>query len=295
MLVGQDFKEQLFESHVFALFINTFLGGKSGIINGYRNSMKINNSSNSVTIGSGIICVKGRFLEEDSESTVNVENTTAYCKLVIEIDLDKENSETEFNQGRYKIIKGASAYPNLIQNDIVNTNSGIFQYELARFKTGLNGITDFIDQRTYIDFNSFYNEIERKITEIEDGSAFVRKSELLWENKNSSTKFLAQTVELKENNYNWFRIEYIRDKDTPDIKYYLDIKVGDSFDMYLNTWYTPGDLDKGFIKSIMRTYCRSTQKSIIFSDALRFTSEGKQNKTYDNLYMIPLKIYGYNL
>lgn len=175
MLKGDVFKNQIFENHVFALFIDTFLDGKNGIRNGYKDSMQINYSNNSITISSGVVCIKGRFLEEDTGTTLNIGTDTAFCKLVIEIDLDKENTESEFNQGYYKIVKGVSNYPELIQNDIVNTNSGVYQYELARFKTSLNGIIDFSDQRTYLDFESIYAEIQRKINEIENGSNYVTK------------------------------------------------------------------------------------------------------------------------
>ena len=178
MLKGQVFKEQIFESQVFAVFINTFLAGKNGIINGYKNSMQPTAGSNSVTISSGVICIQGRFLEEDTETTLNTGTDTAFCKLVIEVDLDKVNTETDFTQGYYKIVKGASDYPILTQDDIINTNSGVYQYELARFKTTLNGITDFIDMRSYLDFNSIYAEIESKINEIEDESIYALKSDL---------------------------------------------------------------------------------------------------------------------
>ena len=99
MLEGQVFKGQTFENQVFAVFINTFLDGHNGIIKNYKNSMKVTAGNNSVTINSGAICIQGRFLEEDAETTINVASNTAFCKLIIEIDLDKENTDTEFKQG----------------------------------------------------------------------------------------------------------------------------------------------------------------------------------------------------
>lgn len=108
----------------------------------------------------------------------------AYCKLVIEVDLDKENTESQLNQVSYKIVKSTSGYPNLTQTDIVANNSGIYQYELARFKTNTNGITDFEDKRTYLDFATIYSqieteyrtvlqELEKELTNVKDGSAYV--------------------------------------------------------------------------------------------------------------------------
>lgn len=159
MLKGHVFSEQLFENHIFALFMNTFLAGHNGIINGYKNSMNVTYSGSNVTVNSGVVCVQGRFLEEDSSKTINAGTNTLYCKLVITIDLTKTNTENDFQQGAYEILTGASAYPALTQQDIVNTNTGKYQFELAQFKTGLNGITDFVDKRTYLDFNSIYEEL----------------------------------------------------------------------------------------------------------------------------------------
>lgn len=39
MLKGHVFKKQRFGNEIFALFIDTFLNGKNGISNNYKNSM----------------------------------------------------------------------------------------------------------------------------------------------------------------------------------------------------------------------------------------------------------------
>lgn len=184
MLKGHVFSKQLFGNPIFALFINTFLNGTNGVSNNYKNGMKVTYSENIVTIQSGAACIQGRFLEEDTSSSISAGTSTAFCKLVIEIDLDKTNTESEFNQGVYKIVKGTSSYPILTQTNIVKNNSGKYQYELARFKTGANGITDFQDMRTFLDFDSIYNSItseyrsiltqlQKELSEVEDGSAYI--------------------------------------------------------------------------------------------------------------------------
>lgn len=188
MLKGQVFSRQLFESQIFALFINTFLNGENGVSSNYKNAMQPTYSGSNVTINSGAVCVQGRFLEEDTSSTLNAGTNPAYCKLVIEINLDEENTESEFNQGSYKIITGSSTYPTLTQTDIVKNNSGIYQYELARFRTTASGITDFQDMRTFLDFDSIYThiknnyeallkELEDELANVEDGSAYVLKKD----------------------------------------------------------------------------------------------------------------------
>ena len=160
MLKGHVFSKQIFGNPMFALFINTFLNGRNGVSNNYKNGMQVTYSGSNLTIDSGAVCIQGRFLEEDTGSTVPVGTDTAYCKLVIEINLDLQNTESQFNQASYKVVKSASGYPNLTQTNIVKNNAGVYQYELARFRTNASGITDFQDERTFLDFDTIYDEME---------------------------------------------------------------------------------------------------------------------------------------
>ena len=162
MLKGHVFSKQLFGNPIFALFINTFLNGVNGVSNNYKNGMKPTASGSTITIDSGAVCIQGRFLEEDTYTQISAGTESAYCKLVIEIDLDKENTGSEFVQGVYKIVKSTSGYPGLTQTNIVKNVSGIYQYELARFKTSSSGISEFQDKRTYLDFDSIYNKMEEE-------------------------------------------------------------------------------------------------------------------------------------
>lgn len=166
MLKGHVFSKQIFGNPMFALFINTFLNGRNGVSNNYKNGMQVTYSGSNLTIDSGAVCIQGRFLEEDTGSTVPAGTDTAYCKLVIEINLDLQNTESQFNQGVYKVVKSASSYPNLTQTNIVKNNAGIYQYELARFRTNSSGITEFKDMRTFLDFNSIYDDMEAEYGEV---------------------------------------------------------------------------------------------------------------------------------
>lgn len=183
MLRGYVFKEQIFESQIFAFFVDTFLNGQCGIGN-FGNNMEVTYNESNVTIQDGLACIKGRFVEEDSSKTINAGTETAFCRLVIEIDLSKENTEEALNQVAYRIVKGTNDYPNLTQMDIVKNDAGIYQFELARFKTTSSGIIDFADKRTYLDFNSIYKtikeeyrellkKIQQELTNIENGSAYM--------------------------------------------------------------------------------------------------------------------------
>lgn len=204
MLKGHVFKGQVFGNQIFALFINTFLNGQNGVSTDYKNGMEITYSGSTLTIQSGAVCIQGRLLEEDTRKDIAAGTDNAYCKLVLEIDLDKQNTETEFTQATYKIIKGTNSYPELTQTNIVKNNSGIYQYELARFRTTNNGITDFQDMRTFLDFNSIYAEIikmfeslktdytvllgqlQEELANVEDGSAYVLQEKI----KTIETDFL---------------------------------------------------------------------------------------------------------
>ena len=184
MLKGHVFSKQLFENPIFAVFINTFLNGTNGVSNNYKNGMKPTASGSTVNVDSGVVCIQGRFIEEDTSTPISAGTDNMYCKLVIEINLDLENTESQFNQASYKIVKSATGYPELTQSNIVKNLSGIYQYELARFRTTASGITDFQDKRTYLDFSSIYTKIntdfeevleqlEQELENVENGSAYL--------------------------------------------------------------------------------------------------------------------------
>lgn len=188
MLKGHVFKRQVFGNQIFALFIDTFLNKKCGISGNYKEKMQVTYNGNTLTVFSGAVCVRGRFLEEDTSTDIVAGSETAFCKLVIEIDLDKENTDENLIQATYKIVRSESAYPTLTQTDIVSNNSGVYQFELAQFKTTSSGITDFVDRRSYLDFNTIYEQIENEyktvleelkeeLASVEDGSAYVLKAE----------------------------------------------------------------------------------------------------------------------
>lgn len=190
MLKGHVFSKQIFGNPIFALFINTFLNGKNGVSNNYKNGMSLSYSGSTVTVNSGAVCIQGRFLEEDTSTPVAAGTDNSYCKLVIEINLDLENTESEFNQASYKVVKSSSGYPSLTQTNIVKNNSGIYQYELARFRTTSSGITNFQDMRTFLDIDSIFdvieaqcqavlNQIEDALANVLDGSAYFLKATYL--------------------------------------------------------------------------------------------------------------------
>lgn len=174
MLKGDVFSNQLFNVHIFALFINTFLDGKNGIIEDYKNGMAVTSSNTSLSISNGACVVQGRFMEEDSSTTISTSSiTNKYCSLVIEINLDETNTDSTLNQATYKIITGNSTYPTLIQNDIVNNVSGVYQYELVKFKTDSSGnISNLVVNEEYLSIESVYEafaeEMQDKLDDLQE-------------------------------------------------------------------------------------------------------------------------------
>lgn len=173
MLKGHVFENQLFGNPIFAVFVNTFLAGENGVINGFGNGMAVTTNGFNLTVQSGVCCVQGRFLQEDTSTTITAGSTPAYARLVIEIDLDKVNTENDFQQGYYKVITNSGTYPNLTQTDIVNNVSGVYQFPLGRFQITSNGVINYADERAYLDFLSIYGEIQEHIGAIDNEKIFV--------------------------------------------------------------------------------------------------------------------------
>lgn len=167
MVLGQTYDEQLFKSDMFRLFINTFADDKNGIINHYKQSCNISNTQSTITISDGAFLLQGGLIQVQGNETVNVDLDNTYCILAFEIDLTKENTETEFNQGKFKIIKGTnSTYPTLQQDDIVNNSTGIYQMEFARFVANSGGITNFVDNRVFIDYQTMFENIDSQMSQM---------------------------------------------------------------------------------------------------------------------------------
>lgn len=140
--------------------------------------MDLSYTTDNITIDTGTLVIQGRFLEEDTSTTIAVSKNTAYNKLIIEINLDLENTDNNFVQAQYKILSSTNDYPALTQTDIVKNNAGIYQYELARFTTDISGIRRFEDKREFVDYNSIYAMIQEMIENIESGSIYALKTEL---------------------------------------------------------------------------------------------------------------------
>jgi len=167
LILGQTYDEQLFKSDMFRLFINTFADSQNGIINHYKQSCSLSNTQSTITISDGAFLLQGGLIQVQGNETVAVDLDNTCCILAFEIDLTKENTETDFNQGKFKIVKGTTAnYPTLQQDDIVNNSTGVYQMEFARFVAGAGGISNFVDKRVFIDFPTMFENINTQVTEL---------------------------------------------------------------------------------------------------------------------------------
>lgn len=171
MLKGHVFNLQTFTSEAFALFIDKFLNGRSGVAKGCA----LSNTNTSATIGEGYFVVRGRMLQIIDSVTVSSISNNGYYSLVCEIDLSKTNTAEQLNQATIKTVYGASNYPTLIQQDITGSGT-VYQYEFARFRVENGSITNFVDRRTYLDFEILYDLVESELRKLEEQSNVLMKT-----------------------------------------------------------------------------------------------------------------------
>lgn len=138
----------------------TFLNKTNGVTKG----CSVTASSSAITIAKGYFVVYGRFVQITGAETVTpdaITTGTAYRRLVYEIDLSKTNTDTEFNQGYFKVLTSSnSSYPSLTRQDLDNGGT-VYQMPFARFTQTVNGISNFVSELTSINFNDLYAQLQQ--------------------------------------------------------------------------------------------------------------------------------------
>lgn len=123
------------------LFNNLFEGG-IGICKG----CEITHSESAIFISRGFFIVSGRWTMVDATVSISVPATITgvlYCRLVFDIDLARENTETVANQARFAVLTDPDGWPALVQEDLdANPQTGRYQQLWADFMLGVNGIYD---------------------------------------------------------------------------------------------------------------------------------------------------------
>lgn len=243
MIVGYTFDGQHQPAAPFAKQVEESLGHYEGILDG----IEVNVGTNTITIDEGRMLIKGRQFEVVGSETVNVENAASgnlYGVLIVEIDLSKESSSSVFDQVAFKYLSSSTDYPSLVQQDINSgdTNDLIYQFELARFRIGTNGISDYQDRRTFLNYNSLYNQLLSKvqdaIDDIEDGSAFMLRPTILFEGNGNANPGV--TLSDSISNYEDIEIFYKRDGELESGSPCKSIKISsDQNYALLDMNYTP--------------------------------------------------------
>lgn len=179
MLKGSIFDNQLYTDDACATINNTFLNHKSGIISDYGEAFNVTTSGSNLIVHTGMAVIQGRAVYENVTTTIEASTSVGYARLVIELDMSQTNTEDACNQVSYKILTADSSYPSLTQNDLFTNQTGKYQFSLGRFQTSSTGISNYTDERTYIDWTGIYNEVENHIKAIDSTSAMVMKSEIV--------------------------------------------------------------------------------------------------------------------
>lgn len=183
MIKGYVFEEQLYSSDAHALITRKMVDYHDGIFTGFE----FEKTADTVTYKEGMALVAGRLLGIVGTESISAERKKAFCRLVIEIDLDKTATDTVFEQAYLKIISDTTKFPDLIYEDMDNGGK-ICQFELAQFETSIeSGIINFVDKREFMDFHSIWTKIDEQAktlisqlkAEIEaarDGSLYLLKA-----------------------------------------------------------------------------------------------------------------------
>lgn len=144
MIRGVTFSEQVFRSEDFAHFQNFCLRDSNGITKG----CEITNNGTSVTIGKGYFFVHGRLVNvEDAEVVGSSQFKSGYNRIVFEIDLTKENTVSEFNQGSVKVMNTEA----LTQEDL-DAGGNVYQYPICHFTWSGSAISNFVVDATALIF-----------------------------------------------------------------------------------------------------------------------------------------------
>lgn len=142
MISGITFDQQSIKAEDMAHFMKTFSADANGITRGCG----ITSDSNNMYMAEGYLLIQGREIKITGTQTVALNKVTTgeqYCRVVIEIDLSKSNTETVCNQLSIKTLTSSSGYPLLTQQDLEDYPEGKYQFLLAQYHTTVSGVDSF--------------------------------------------------------------------------------------------------------------------------------------------------------
>lgn len=172
MIVGHTFELQTFEVEAFSAFVNLFLNESSGIIRG----CEITANGKNIFINEGLMIIAGRIIEIKGQEKREI-NTKGYHVLIVEINLNAQNTEEKLNQVNIRTIYGTDGYKTTLKEDI-NNKGKTYQFELARFRYDdvQNRIIDLKVANTRIEYKNILKILEEEVKKIKTGAETVLKS-----------------------------------------------------------------------------------------------------------------------
>lgn len=150
MIQGIEFDEQVIKAVDMAHFMRKFSRDSNGITRGCA----ITSDTDNMYIAEGYMLIQGRQIKIVGTHTIELNKVTTgelYCRVVIEIDLSKSNTETANNQLSIKTLTSSSGYPSVTQQDLEDNPTGKYQYLVAQYHTSTSGVDSFIAKAGEID------------------------------------------------------------------------------------------------------------------------------------------------
>jgi len=148
---GITFEQQNITAADMAHYMYIVSQKKTGVSKG----LTMTYSGSNIYIASGRLLICGRQVAVEGTDTVEaptVTSGTLYCRLVYEVDLSKTNTSTSFQQGYWKVLQNAEAYPTLTQQNLDDHPAdGVYQMPMAKFTITTDGIANWVDERQQFD------------------------------------------------------------------------------------------------------------------------------------------------
>lgn len=150
MIQGIEFDQQAIKAEDMAHFMRKFSGDANGITRGCA----ITSDADNMYIAEGYMLIQGRQVKITGTHTVALNKVTTgeqYCRVVVEIDLSKSNTESANNQLSIKTLASSSGYPAVTQQDLEDNPTGTYQYLLAQYHTSTSGVDSFSSTAAEVD------------------------------------------------------------------------------------------------------------------------------------------------
>lgn len=168
MIIGHNFSEQVFTAKAIGEFINIFLNKQDGVVRG----LNVVGNGNTITIQAGLAIVQGRMIEIVGEETLRVDGANGIYKVIIDINLNQNNTTNSLNQVHVLITNS-----DLIKENIIE-NGRRYQFEIARFTKENNGIRNIEKTNKVIEQTEMFRVFSEKLRILESNSSVVTRTEI---------------------------------------------------------------------------------------------------------------------